>query len=327
MFVQKKMPRFRLFAVALALVLAPLTSSQAYPDKPITLIVNGQAGAPSDFVARMIAERGGPKLGQPILIENQPGAGGILGAQKVAKSAPDGYTLGLFNQGVLTTLPYISKDLSFDPQKDFEPIAIAGTTAAVLVVRPGLGVKTLAELIALAKMTPGKIKFASVGIGSPQHLYMERLNVLAKTKMTHVPYRGAPQAFNAVVSGEVDAYWTAVQISLGAIKDGRVVALAVCTPARSPSLPDLPTVREATTFDYEFTGWWAIFAPRGTPDAITHSLQQTFREALEDPSLVARFQDQGVGTQNIEPDAIRKLIDKETAETRDLITTLGLQPK
>lgn len=312
-------------AAFLAASMGSAALAEDFPNKPINMIVTSEAGAPSDFVARVLTERVGPKLGQPVLIENLSGAGGILGAQKLAKAVPDGYTIGQFNSGLPTILPYMMKDLAFDPLKDFKPIAVAGLPTSILVVRSDLGVKTLPEFIEMVKKNPNKVTYASVGAGSTQHLLQAGLNNMAGIEMKHIPYKGAAQAMTAVISGEVDAYWLASQPALGPIKEGQLIPLAVHTAERLPILPDVPTVKESTSLPFEMGAWWAIFVPRDTPENVMTILRTKFNEVIADPAVMENFQSRGIGVRVIEdPAAFQAEIEREAQRNKELITSLGL---
>ena len=233
------------FAACLAIgAMQPEAAAQAgYPVKPVTIIVPLQAGTASDLVMRVVGEKLGEALGQRAVVENVPGAGGAVGAGRVAKAAPDGYLLGAFNNGVHTILPHMDTRLGFDPATDFAPITLLARFPSVLIVPADLPARSLQELFALARQSPGKLNYASVGCGSPQHLAMEMLLGAAGVQLAHVPYKGGAQATLAIAANEVQAFWIATSVALGQIRAGKVRALAVGEKNRTAALPDVPTVR------------------------------------------------------------------------------------
>lgn len=300
-------------------------AEEVFPARPIVLVVPVQAGTASDLVARVLANRVGARLGQPIVVENTAGAGGALGAQRVATAEPSGYTIGAFNNGIHTVLPFMGGQLPFDPMKDFVPLTLLANFPLVLIANPALPVSALQEFVALARQHPGKINYASPGPGSPQHIGMERLMAEAGIQMTHVPYRGGAQATQAIATGEVDVFWIATSVALPFIQAGKVRALAVGERQRTATLPDVPTVQEAGYPDYEFSGWLALFAPRGTPAKITERLRSEFIAALQDPEIEQRIKSQGVGIRTSTGDELMKEIIHEREKTSPIISRLGLK--
>ena len=270
---------------ALCCVFAAGARAENYPTRPVTLVVGVQAGTAGDLVARVLAEAVGAKLGQRIVVENVVGAGGAIGAQRVARALPDGHVLGLFNSGVHAILPNTGAPLGFDPWKDLAAVTLLVETASVLIARPTLEATSLGALIAAARQAPGKLNYASVGHGSPQHMAMEQLKDDAGIDLTHVPYRGGSQATLAVSQGEVDVFWINTSVALPFIQAGTVRPLAVGSRERLKILPDVPTVREQGLPNYEYTGLYTLFAPDRTPTAIVDILNRAFAEALADPKL------------------------------------------
>ena len=255
--------RGALLLVASALC-ASGASAQTYPNRPIKLIVADSAGGAPDQLARLLAQKLSTTLGQPVVVDNRAGAGGVLGAELVAKSAPDGYTLLMTTTAIYAILPNLRKNLPYDPVKDFVPITRIATASNVLVVNNALPAKNIAELVKLAKEKPGALNYASAGVGTPAHLAGEMLNLLADIKVVHVPYKGAAPALPDVIAGNAQ-YIITSPIAAGAhMTGGRVRALATTGAERNPSLPDLPTIAE-TVPGYEITQTWGIVAPAGTP--------------------------------------------------------------
>jgi tripartite-type tricarboxylate transporter receptor subunit TctC len=234
----------------------------------------------------VLADAVGTKLGQRIVVENVVGAGGAIGAQRVARAQPNGYVLGLFNSGVHAILPSMGMPLSFDPWKDLAVVTSLVETASVLIARPTLEAKSLGELIIMAKQAPGRLNYASVGYGSPQHMAMEQLKTDAGIDITHVSYRGGSQATLAVAQGEVDVFWINTSVALPFIQAGTVRPLAVGSRSRLAILPDVPTVREQGFPKYEYAGLYTLCAPGRTPSAILDQLNIAFSEALADPKIV-----------------------------------------
>jgi tripartite-type tricarboxylate transporter receptor subunit TctC len=314
-----------LLALLSVVTIASASAQTNFPVRPITLIVPLQAGTASDLVARILSEKVGAKLGQSIVVENAPGAGGATGSMRVARAAPDGYTIGALNNGVHTVLPHIVAKLPFEPFKDFEPITQLARFPSVLIVNKDLPVQTLKDFIALAKKDPGKLNYASVGPGSPQHLAMEQLKADAGIDMTHVPYRGGAQATQAIAAGEVNAFWIATSVALPFIEAGTVRVLAVGDKTRTKTLPNVPTVDEAAIPGYEYTASLALFAPAGTPKDVLDLLRREFTAALNDPDTVAKLQKAGLEGRSSTPEALQSWLKTEMARVRTLVERVGLQ--
>jgi tripartite-type tricarboxylate transporter receptor subunit TctC len=266
----KRLERGVLLLVAFALC-AVGASAQQYPNRPIKLIVADSAGGAPDLLARLVAQKLSENIGQPVVVDNRAGAGGVVGAEIAAKSAADGYTLLLTTTAIYAILPNLHKSLPYDPVKDFVPISRIATASNVLVVNNALPAKNIEELIKLAKERPGALNYASAGIGTPAHLAGEMLNLLADIKVVHVPYKGAAPALTDVIAGNAQ-YIITSPIAAGAhMTGGRVRALATTGAERNPGLPNLPTIAE-TVPGYEITQTWGIVAPAGTPPEVTGRL-------------------------------------------------------
>lgn len=255
------------------LALLPVTTAcaQEYPNRPIRVIVPWPAGGLVDIAARAIGERVQTALGQALVIENKPGAGGAIGAEQVAKAAPDGYSL-LFTTSALNMNAALRSKLPFDVTKDFEPVAVVAHAPGILVVHPGLGVKSVKELIALAKSKPGKLSYASAGPGSPAHLSAELFKSMLDIDMVHVPYKGAPPAMLDQIAGRVDVQFANPAVAIPQIKAGKLQALAVTSTKRFAPLPDTPTMAESGVPAFEADQWLGFLAPRGTPRAVIERL-------------------------------------------------------
>lgn len=279
-----RIPRRSLGGLAAALALPAVARAQgAYPNRPIRIITPYPAGGGSDIVARLLAEAMRDGLGQPIIVDNRPGAGGILGAEQVARAAPDGYTL-LLTAGGLAIAPSVLRGLTFDPEKDLTGVALLAVVPLLIVVRPDSPLRSIADLLALARARGAAVNFASFGIATPPHLVGERIGQEAGARMTHVPYRGGSQAMPDILSGAIDvALMDAVSMSPHVVA-GRLRALAITGPQRSPAFPDLPTLAEAGV-PFEAVGWHAVFAPAATPAPIVNRLNAAFVAAMALPRL------------------------------------------
>jgi len=246
--------------------------AQAYPEKPIHIVAIFPAGGTADILARTIGDKLHQSWGQPVIVENRPGASGNIAAEAVAKSAPDGYTIllgGLTTHGIN---PSLYRHLPYDPIRDFAPITVAAATPLVLEVNPSVPVHSVRDLIALAKSKPGELNYASFGNGTSGHLCTVLFSSLAGIEMTHVPYKGSAPAMTDLLSGRVQVMFDAIPASLPHVKAGKLRALAVTSAERSPALPDVPTVAEAALPGFEVVGWLGFFAPAGVPSSIVHKL-------------------------------------------------------
>jgi tripartite-type tricarboxylate transporter receptor subunit TctC len=266
---------------ALAALVLPAAGQGSYPDKPIHMIIPLAAGSAVDNGARVLSQRMGADLGQSFYLENIPGSAGLIGAERVARAAPDGYTVGAFNDSVLTMVPVIYKS-SWDPLVDFVPVSLVGTIEWGLVVKPDSPLRTVADFIAAAKAEPRKLNYGSGGSGSPQHLAMAMFAQLAGIELTHVPYKGATPAAVAVAAGEVDAAFQGLGTVTSLIAAGKLRLLAVSTPQRLAQYPDVPTVSESGLPDYDFNSWFALVAPKGTPGPVVDRLYASVRRSLDD---------------------------------------------
>ena len=313
-----------LCAAAFIGAVTPAAAQSDFPNRPITLLVPLQAATASDLVARVIAQNYGARTGKSMVVENVTGGGGGVGAQRVARSQADGYMVGAFNNGVHTILPATGMKIGFEPFGDFVPVTLLARFPSVLIVNPGLPVTSLKELIALAKKEPGKLTYASVGVGSPQHLAMEQLMADAGISMLHVPYRGGAQATQAISTGEVNAFWIATSVALPFIQAKTVRALVVGTTQRTTTLPDVPTVDEAGIKGYEYTPTLALFAPKGTPPAVVDYLNREFTLSLKDPEVVKRLAAAGLEAQSSTGAALQASLAAEAKRMAPLVKKLGI---
>ncbi len=311
-------------AVALTMSLAAPAAAE-YPSHPVTIIVAFTPGGPSDVLSRIIGRRLQDILHQPFIIENRPGSGGNIAAEQAAHAAPDGYTLLLGNNSILATNAALYKKLAYDPEKDFVPISLIGTQANILVVNPSVPANTMAELIALAKASPGQLNFASSGFGAAAHLAGELFKTEAKVNIVHVPYKGAAPALNDVMAGHVHMMFATAASVIGLIKSNKVRALAVTTPARTALLPELPTVDELGIKGFDATTWHGLVAPAGTPKAIIDTLNFAAVAALKDPDTQKALTDLGVDIVGNSPKEFEAYIKSEIPKWTAVVKQSGAQ--
>jgi tripartite-type tricarboxylate transporter receptor subunit TctC len=295
-----------------------------YPNKPIRLIVPLAAGSAVDNAARIVAQKMGQSMGQSFVIENQPGAAGLIGAGNVAKAAADGYTLGGFNDSIMTMLPHLQARMPWDILKDFEPVSLVATVEWGLVVNAASPVHSAADLIAAAKQAPGRINYGSGGNGSPQHIAMALFASQSKVQMTHVPYKGATQAAVGVAGKEVDVAFQGIATVNGLVKAGKLRLVGVTTPRRMPQFPDVPTVSESGLPGFEFNSWFAMMAPAGTPRAITQYLSAEVAKALADPEVREKLIAQGLTPRGTTPDDLGKSTRAQLTRYGELIKANGI---
>ena len=296
--------------------------AQNYPIRPITLVVPYAAGGGNDVMARIVAEKMSKTLGQNIVIENRAGAGGAGATRQVARAAPDGYTLVLGGTGSLAVNPTLYNNVGYDPRKDFAPVGLIGTGQLIVLVNPAVAARTIPELIALAKKDPGKLSYASAGVGSGIHLGAVLFELMADIKLTHVPYRGTAPALTDLIGGHVHIYFSSIPSAIGIAKEGKVRALAVTGPKRSPVFPDLPTVAE-TLPGFEAVLHYGIVAPAGTPKPIVDKLNAALREALAAPDTKERMAADGTEPLASTPDEYAADIDKEETKWSAIVKKSG----
>ena len=314
----------------LLLCVVPLAclAQEAFPSKPIRLIVSFTPGGGADLTGRAVAQKMSEQLKQPIVVENRPGANGSIGAAAVASAAPDGYTLLLTDRGALGVNPSLYRALPYDPLKDFEYIGIATVAPYVLVADPKLGAKTVAELVALAKANPGKINYASFGIASMAQLNIEALKTRLAIDLVHVPYKGAGPAVQGVVSGDAGVTIASPAGVLGFIRDGRLRALAISSPKRSPLLPEVPTLAEAGAGeDTMASTYFALALPAATPRPIAQRLHSEMARALAQPDLAERLNAGGLEPAASTGDELLQLVRKDIPRFRKLIDDIGIKPE
>ncbi len=305
-------------------VAASAAPSAVYPSASIRLVVAFPPGGPSDTLARIIGERLAAHLGQSVVIDNRPGAGGNIAAAVVAKAPPDGYTLLMGNNSILATNAALYGHLDFDPIKDFAPITLIGLQPNILVVNPSVPAHSVAELVALAKAHPGKLNFASSGAGTAAHLAGELFKLQAGIDIVHVPYRGAMPALTDLVGGRTEMMFATSASVLPFIRSGRLRALAVTTAKRSAAVPDLPTIAESGYPNFEATTWHGLVAPAKTPAPIIDKLAQTTDAVLKEPDVQKRLDSLGVEISGDTPAEFAAYIKSESAKWATVIHKAGI---
>jgi tripartite-type tricarboxylate transporter receptor subunit TctC len=289
----------------------PVVGQGAFPSKPIKLIVPYPPGGGADIFARTLSQKLGENLGQSIIVDNKAGANGIIGTDMVAKSAPDGYTLVMGNIGPNAINQAIYPALPYDCIKDFAPVALTGYTAHILAVNNTIPVSNVAELIALAKAQPGKLTYASSGIGGSPHLAGELFKLMTGTNLVHVPYKGASPGNTDLIAGQVDLTFNTLPPLLPFVKTGKIKALAVTGSKRASALPDVPTIDESGVKGYDVTTWYGILAPAGTPPEIVAKLNAEIVKTLKTPEVYQKLQGQGFDVDTSTPEAFAALIRSE----------------
>ena len=324
------MPGLKRFAfVVAALVLAGLAAPAAlgqsdYPNRPVRLIVGFIPGSSADITARVLGQRMSQILGQQFVVEGKPGAGSSLAAEFVARSAKDGYTLFIGSSANITNAA-INPNLPFDIGKDFAPVALINTAAVILVVHPSTGVKTVQELIALAKSKPGEILYASTGVGTAPHLSGELLSMRAGLKLVHVPYQGSPQAATDLLAGRVGMMFSPASAVVSQVEAGSLKVLASAATKRPGILPNVPTMAEAGMPDFDTSIWFGLMAPAGTPRPVIDKLAGAVREALMSNEVVTAWRPQGIDPLSGGPEEFARHIASESKRWGDVATAAGLK--
>jgi len=319
------MKTFATLLVALAAALPIAASAQTYPSKPILMIVPLQAGTAVDTVARVLAAKMQESLGQPIVVENQPGAAGQIGTERIARAAPDGYTIGFVNDSILTMLPNFNKNLGYDPLRDLAPVSRVAGNAFAIAAYPGFSARSIGDVATMAKAKPGTINFASGGNGSPQHMAMEMYKAAAGIDIVHVPYKGAAQALTDVIGGQVPLIAQGIGVINSQAKAGKVRVLAVTGLKRSPLLPDVPTLAESGYPGFEFATWFAVVAPAGTPREIIDRLNAEIVKAASIPDVRARLVEQGYDVEPTSPAGLTESIRSGLARMGKVIREAGIK--
>lgn len=295
------------------LALVPQVEAQNYPERPIRMIVPFSPGGGSDISARTMTDELGRALGTTIVVDNRPGAGSVLGADIASKSSPDGYTIFLGNISMAFNAA-LYKKLPFNAIRDFTPISLATEQPNIIVVHPSISAKSFKEFVALARTQPGKLTFASAGLGSGTHLAMEMLMMSQKINLVHVPYKGTGPAVAALVGNQINTFMSTFASALPHVKSGRLVALAVTTAKRAPPLPDVPTVQESGVPGFEYATWYGILTPTGTPMPIVNKLNKTIVAVLSAPEMKERYARQGMEAIPSSSAEFVKLLKDETGK-------------
>jgi tripartite-type tricarboxylate transporter receptor subunit TctC len=310
-----------------ALTFAPWALGQAYPNKPIKIVVTFPAGGGADFVARAIAPKLTEALGQPVVIDNRAGAGGGIGNEVVAHSPPDGYTLLLGAAGAMTILPNLYEKVAFDPFKDFEPVSLVGSSPFILTLNPSVAANSVNELTALAKANPGKLNFGSSGNGGAPHLAGELYKSVTGPNIAHVPYKGLAPAITDLLGGQIQILFADVGLVAQHVKAGKLKALAVTGKRRSTIIPDLPTMIEAGVPGYQAGTWYGILAPAGTPGAIISRLNTELVKIVATPEIRNQFASQGIEPGGDRPEEFAALIRDDFNKWSKLIKEAKIKPE
>ena len=313
----------RILAAAL-LALALPCAAQTYPAKPILLVMPLQAGSAVDAMIRIVAQKVSDNMGRAIVVENQPGAAGVIGAERLKKAAPDGYTIGALNDSILTMIPNI-RQVPYDPVRDFVPVSVVAGITWVMVANNDLPAKTVPEFIALAKNRPGRLDYSSGGNGSPQHVAMEAFKAATGTYVVHIPYRGATQAALDVISNQVQVHFSAVSIVLPHIQSGRLRALGVPSANRSPLRPGVPTMAQAGVAGFEWQTWASIVAPMGTPKPIVDRLNAEVVKALGAPEVREKLIAQGLEPIGSPPEQVTQRTQAGLKRMSEIVKRAGIQ--
>ena len=301
----------KLMAATLLAAAAPVLHAQTYPAKPVRLVVPFAPGGTTDIVARVIGERLQKELGQPVIVENRGGAGGVLGAAEIAKAAPDGYTIGMATVSTTATNPAINPKIPYDPVKDFSPIVNIAATPNVVAVHPSLKVRDYAGLIAELKARPGRHSYGTAGTGSIGHLQMELFKSLASLYITHIPYKGSGPALNDAVAGTVPIVFDNLPSALPFIKDGRLIPIVLSSAGRSAQLPNVPTFHELGLESANRMAYYGLHGPKGLPADVVQKLNAAVRKSLADPAVKARIEATGSIIVGNSPDAFARQIAAE----------------
>jgi tripartite-type tricarboxylate transporter receptor subunit TctC len=315
------------FAVGLALLAATAAQADTWPSRPVRMIVPFGAGAPADILTRLVADRLEHALGQPFVVEDRPGAGGNLGAAFVAHSEPDGYTLLMSGSPTHSVGPHLFKHLAYDPMRDVPPVAMIAAGANLLVVKPSLPVKSVKDLVELARSKPGQLTYSSAGVGTSGHLAAELLAKAAGVEMRHVPFKSGAEAVTAVLSGQVDFMFFTLPALLPQVKAGKLRAVAITSLKRSQQVPDVPTVAEQGYPNFEALAWYGLFAPHGTPPEITNRLSAEVKKILDAPDIQEKLQKLGVEPSYLNAVELTQYITVESKKWGDLIKQAGIAAK
>ena len=314
----------RLLACLFAVLIAQPALGQVWPSKPLRLIVTFPPGGTSDIAARLVGERLGARLGQPVVVDNRPGVAGILGTEAAVKSAPDGYTLLLTSTAPIAFAPSTGKPLAYDPAKDLAHIAILGTIPLALIVPADSPAKSAPDLVKIAREKPGTLNFSSSGNATPSHLMLERFKLSAKVQITHVPYKGSAPALNDIMAGRIDGTIDSMPALLAQIKAGKVRALAVSGRERAMQLAEVPTLAEAGYPDLVVNTWFGIAVPAATPVEIVQRLNQEILAAVQSPEVKARFDELSFAPAPMSAPETQRFIQTEIERWKPVVAASGI---
>jgi tripartite-type tricarboxylate transporter receptor subunit TctC len=317
------MQLFRWLCLAL-IACSGATAQTAYPDRPIKLIVPLAAASAVDVAARIVTQKMADNMGQQFVILNQPGASGLIGAEQVARAEPDGYTLGGFNDSIMTMVPHLQSNMRWDILKDFEPVSLVATVEWGLVTGNQTAYRTAEDLISAAKAAPGKIDYGSGGPGSPQHLAMAMFASAAGISLTHVPYKGATQAATDVAAGQIPIGFQGLGTVAALVRGGQLRLIGVTSERRLPQFPDVPTVSESGLPGFFFNSWFAIMAPAGTSKDVLARLNAEIRKALGDPEVRRRLEDLGFAIRASSAEELGELTRQQLAKYERVIKEMGI---
>ncbi len=317
---------FRLLAAALAAALACAAHAQSYPTKPVRLIISFTPGSSTDIIGRAVAAKLQELWGQPVVVENRPGAGGTVGSEFVARSDPDGYTL-LANSSAHAANPGMYKDLRYDTMRDFVNLALLGGGPNVLIVSPESGWKSLKDFIDAAKKSPGKLNFSSAGIGSGTHFNLEKLKIATGIDVVHVPYKGTPEAIGDTIANRVCCYWAPLNAALAHVNGGKASALAVSSAQRSPLLPNVPSVAEQGYAGFDYTLWVGLWGPAKIPQDIAAKINKDVNAALASPDLKERLAKLGTVPGNLTIAQFTDFVKREIEDTKKILDAAGIKPQ
>ena len=322
----KLLRHFGAFATAMLwpLLVAGQVSGQSYPSKPVHIVVPFTAGSATDILARTFGQKLSELWGQPVIIDNRPGAGGSIGAAFVAKAPADGYTL-LVHSAAHAYNPSIYTNLPFDTEKDFVEVVPLAGQPNVLVVTPSAGVKSVAELVALARQKPGQLNYASAGTGSGTHINAEKFKLAAGIDALHIPYKGTPEALTDTMAGRVTYFFSPISAALPNVREGKLLALGVSTSKRSAALPNVPTIAESGLGGFDFNLWVGVFAPAGTPSDIVDKINRDVGQLLQTAEVKERFASLGADPMPMTPAAFRNFVHGEINESGKVIKAAGIK--
>jgi tripartite-type tricarboxylate transporter receptor subunit TctC len=314
----------KLALAALLALFACAATAQSFPSKPMRIIVPFTPGSATDTMARPVAEKLAASLGQQVVVENRPGAGGSIGIAALSKSPADGYTLAVVSTGHVVN-PVLYANLPYDTLRDFNGVSPLATLPSVLVVSPALGVRNVQDLVAMAKSRPGQLNYATAGVGSGAHISAEKFRMAVGIDAVHVPLKGSPESLTETMGGRTHFTWTPISTAVGQIRGGQLLALAVSTPRRSPAFPDVPTIAEAGFQRGEFNFWVGMLAPAGTPGEVVQRLNREIQRALQSPDMSERLAKLGAEPMSMSPEQFDSFIKEEYQVLGEVMRASGVK--